>query len=346
MIAIDGSYEEGGGQILRTATALSVLTNKAITITNIRAKRPNPGLRAQHLTTIKILETISDAETEGLEIGSKKIRFCPNKIRGGTYTFDVGTAGSITLIFQAIMLASFNLSETLNLKIKGGTDVRWSPSWDYFAKVFVPIVSNIGVKTDLELKRRGFYPAGGGEAHVTIYPSSNYVPLIINEQQEYDKVDGNIVISKLPDHISTRIKHSIVKFFLSNSIDAKLSVERDDSSLSEGVAVTLWSNSGKTIIGSAMLGEKGLPSEKLGGKCATTLLQEMSSGASLDVHATDQLLAYLAFVAVENNDISIFLTREISSHAQTTMWLIEKFLPVVFEVKKIENLFEVTVKPS
>ncbi|HEC95361.1 MAG TPA: RNA 3'-phosphate cyclase, partial [Thermoplasmatales archaeon] len=218
MMEIDGSYGEGGGQILRTAVALSLITNQPVTVTRIRARRPNPGLRAQHVTAIRTLQSISNAEVDGLSVGSPQVSFHPGVIKGGSYTFDVGTAGSITLVFQTLLLASLAASQPLQLHVKGGTDVKWSPSWDYFANVFLPLVSHIGVKAEVNLKRRGFYPAGGGEAFIPIHPVKECLPFQVEEFQTYRMVEGNVAISKLPDHVSRRIKHVVVKFFLPHSM--------------------------------------------------------------------------------------------------------------------------------
>ena len=143
MLHIDGSQGEGGGQILRNAVALSVLTNKPVEIENIRANRPNPGIKAQHYIAIKSIQELCNAETKGLEVGSDKLIFSPGEIKGGRHKFDIGTAGSIVLVFQASILASLNISEPVTINVTGGTDVRWSPSWDYFEHVFLPLIKKM-----------------------------------------------------------------------------------------------------------------------------------------------------------------------------------------------------------
>ncbi|KAA0007303.1 MAG: RNA 3'-terminal phosphate cyclase [Thermoplasmata archaeon] len=345
MIEIDGSYGEGGGQILRTAAALSVLLNKEVSIKRIRVKRPNPGLRPQHLTALNILKELSNAETKGLSVGSLNVYFSPKNFVGGEYVFDVGTAGSVTLVFQTVLLASLRSSEPFSLKVKGGTDVKWSPTWDYFTRVFLPLVKRLGVNVEVELNRRGFYPKGGGEVRMTVSPAEMFSPFRADEPQRYSRVKGTVAISRLPDHISDRVKHTLMRFFISKSMDAEFFVDRDDKSLSEGVVVTLWSESQETVVGSTMLGERGLPAERLAKGCAESLMKEVEAKVSLDVHATDQLLPYIAFVASEQQETSIFLTRELSGHTQTNMWLLEKFLPVRFEAKDFGGCKRVEVKP-
>lgn len=343
MIEIDGSYGEGGGQILRTAVAMSILTGEDVKIRNIRANRPNPGLRAQHLTALKALQMISDARVEGLHIGSSWVNFSPGKIKGGSYKLDIGTAGSITLVFQSILLASLQTEKELTFKVRGGTDVKWSPSWDYFTEVFIPLLSKFGFEVEGKLLRRGFYPKGGGEVEVIVHPTGRLKSFQVLEQ-EYRSIEGRIAVSKLPNHVGERTKQAILRKAV--SYDVKIDIERADDTLSEGVVATLWSKSKETVVGSTMLGEKGLPSEKLGSMCIDELIKEIESKVSLDVHAADQLLPYMAFVATHYGEKSTFLVRELSNHARTNMWLIEKFLPVKFITERKGNVLRVEVVKS
>ena len=156
MIDIDGSYGEGGGQILRNAVALSTLTKKPVHISKIRANRPNPGIKAQHYVAIKIISDLCDADVKGLEIGSSDILFKPGELKGGVHKFDIGTAGSITLVYQACILACMDCKEQVTIRLTGGTDVKWSPSWDYFKYVFLPLLNNMGIKIYPQLILRGY----------------------------------------------------------------------------------------------------------------------------------------------------------------------------------------------
>ena len=343
MIEIDGSYGEGGGQILRSTVTLSVLTQKPVRITKIRANRPNPGLRAQHLTAIKFLKELSNADVKGLEIGSSIVEFYPGELIEKDYKFDIGTAGSITLVLQTVIPLAFNIRRAIRIKLSGGTDVKWSPTWNYFREVFLPIVNKMGVDVDAKLIRRGFYPKGGGEVELTLNPVNRFSPLQISEQ-DYNEVKGSIAISKLRDDIARRIEHAIVKNLVKKSIPCKINVERDDSSLSEGVSLTLWSEGEESVIGASSVGERGLPSDKLGRETSEEIFKEMSSRESLDTHMADQILIYLSFVAATKGEESFFLTREITGHARTNAWLMEKFLPVKIVIERKGKLFEVRVK--
>ena len=171
MLTIDGSYGEGGGQILRTAVALSALNKEPIKIINIRANRPNPGIKAQHYVAIKSVKELCNAKTSGLEVGSSSLTFTPGEIKGGTYKFDIGTAGSMVLVFQTCILASLKSKEPITIRLTGGSDDKWAPTWDYFYYVFLPLIKKIGVNVDAKLIKRGYYPIGGGEAEITINPT-------------------------------------------------------------------------------------------------------------------------------------------------------------------------------
>ena len=340
MLEIDGSYGEGGGQILRNAVAFSVLTKKPIKITNIRANRPNPGIKAQHYVAMKSMAEICDAKVEGLEIGSETITFKPGKIKGGRYTFDVGTAGSVTLVFQACILACVKSKEQITINLSGGTDVKWSPSWDYFENVYLGLLKKMGLKVYPKLFIRGYYPRGGGEAVTTISPVDKIKPLVLKDVEELKEVKGKVNISNLPEHISKRIHHSAVKTFLKN--DFMTSIEVDSSnSLSPGVGITLWSEGKKSIIGTGLLGEKGLSSEEVGKTAAANFLKEIASESNIDAYAFDQLLPFM--VLAKKQGKSTCIVRELTNHASTNMWLIKQFFDVDFKILQTENNIQVEV---
>ncbi len=341
MITIDGSYGEGGGQILRTAVALSALKNEPIKIINIRASRPDPGIKGQHYIAIKSVKELCNAQTTGLDVGSSTLTFIPGEIKGGEYKFDIGTAGSTILVFQTCILACLNSKEPVNIRLIGGTDVKWAPSWDYFKYIFIPILKNLGLSIDINLIRRGYYPKGGGEAEITIHPNTDFKQLKFDENQIFSDVEGNIYISNLPEHISTRIKHSTIKELLKSNLKANIKIEQTKS-FSAGTGITLWVKSSNAILGTTLIGEKRLSSEEVGKIVVRNLLKEMYSDAALDVHAFDQLLPYM--VISNNNDGSSCTIRELSSHASTNMWVLKQFFNVDFEVKQDEKNVKIKIK--
>lgn len=338
---VDGSYGEGGGQILRTAVAFSALTKKPVKITNIRANRPNPGIKPQHYVAIKSIKELCNAETGELEIGSSNLKFMPGDIKGGEYKFDIGTAGSITLVFQACILSSLKTKKPITMRLTGGTDVKWSPSWDYFEYVFLPIIQKMGLSVNAKLIKRGYYPKGGGEAVITINPCKDILPLQLDKKQEFTEVNGIIHIANLPDHIGTRMKGAVIKMLLKKNLKTSLKIEKT-TSLSTGTGVTLWIQSKDTVLGSTVLGEKGASSEKVGDAAATGLIREIESGATLDVHAFDQMLPYMVMAKEEGE--STCIVREVSSHAQTNMWLIKQFFNVQVETTQIDETVAITVR--
>lgn len=338
---IDGSYGEGGGQILRNAVALSTLTKKSVKITNIRANRPNPGIKPQHYVSIKSIQELCNAEITGLEIGSSTLTFMPRDFKSGKYKFDIGTAGSITLVFQVCILASLKSEAPITIQLTGGSDVRWSPSWDYFEHIFLPLLKKMGLSVKAQLIRRGYYPKGGGEAELTIDPCNVLYPLRADSNQGFNEVNGVIHFANLPDHISTRMKHATIKMLLKRNLKTSLKIEKA-TSLSPGTGITLWTQCKESFLGSTFLGEKGVPSEKVGENAAMELINEIDSGATLDVHAFDQLLPYMT--VARDNGSSSCIVRGVSSHAQTNMWLLKQFFDVEFELTQTDDNVSINVR--
>ena len=339
MLHIDGSYGEGGGQILRYAVSLSVYTQKPVEITNIRKKRPNPGLRPQHLTAISCMKALCNAKTEGLSIGSLKLTFSPGMIQPGEYFFDVGTAGSIILVFQACILSALQTKKPITIRLIGGTDVKWSPSWDYFSFIFLPLIQKMGVKIDATLIKRGYYPKGNGEATITIHPIKKISALKLVKKQLFKQVDGIIHIANLPSHISKRMKHSALKEIIKNNMQSSIQIKETATS-SPGVGITLWSESASTVLGSTVIGERGMSSEQVGKTAVDQLLEEIKLKATVDIYAIDQLLPYMA---ITNAD-SICYIKALSSHTNTAMWLLKQFFKVKFEMNKKKIPFRLMVK--
>ncbi|MDH7517155.1 MAG: RNA 3'-terminal phosphate cyclase [Candidatus Thermoplasmatota archaeon] len=338
LLTIDGSYGEGGGQILRTAVALSVVTKKPVEIVNIRSKRPDPGIKPQHYVAIKSMEELCGGESTDLEIGSSHLIFKPGEIKGGNYKFDIGTAGSITLVFQALLLSAFKTHEPITINVKGGTDVKWAPSWDYFNYVFLSLLKKMGVSVDAQLIKRGYYPKGGGEGSITIKPSSMLHPLFLDEKQNFTIVDGIIHSANLPEDIGKRMKHAAIKTLMKKNLKANITFE-DNPAFSTGIGITLWTKSDSSILGSTMLGERGVPAEKIGGDAALNLIKDIESGANIDPYAFDQVIPYLAII----HGGSSCVVREISNHAKTNMWLVKQFFDIDFKLEKFGNATIVTV---
>ncbi|MFA5313968.1 MAG: RNA 3'-terminal phosphate cyclase, partial [Methanomassiliicoccales archaeon] len=198
LIEIDGAEGEGGGQIVRTAVALSALTGKDVVIANIRAGRPRPGLGHQHLSSIRAVADICDADVTGDEVGSTCIEFHPNKVRNGKLLVDVGTAGSVGLVLQSSLLALAFNDGVCNLEIKGGTDVKLAPSITYLELVLFPLLGRMGFKAELESFERGFYPEGGGMCIVSWSGTKEPKALSLGSRGRFVGIGGSSYAQNLP----------------------------------------------------------------------------------------------------------------------------------------------------
>lgn len=343
MIEVDGAHGEGGGQLLRMAVAVAALRGVPVRIIRIRAGRPKPGLAAQHLTAIRALAALSAAEVEGLDIGSKEIVFRPGTIAGGRHTFDVGTAGSVTLVLQACLPVAFAAPAAVTLKLLGGTDVRWSPPLDYVAKVVLPILRRLGGDAQVVLMRRGYYPRGGGAIEVTIRPSASWAPIRQTEPGPLLGIRGVVHVSHLPEDIPKRIKHAAMRRLLGHGeVAIEERVYSGDDAIGQGGALVLWAEAEGSILGADSLAERGKSSERVGQEAADALLSEIKAGATIDIHAGDQLLLYAALAKAPSE----FRVREVTEHARTMMWLLQLFLGTHFETHPQGPASRVVVIPA
>jgi len=322
---IDGSFGEGGGQVLRTAVALSALLEKEVYVKNIRGKRPNPGLRPQHMTAIKAVAALSDAETKGLEIGSTDLRFTPRKKMSGSFRFDVGTAGSISLVLQALMPAAAFSSGRTEFEITGGTDVRWSPTIDYVRLVVLPNLSKLGYLAQLELIRRGHYPKGGGRVSMTVQPCKGLTPLRLTERSEIKGVRGISHCVRLPAHVAQRqaaVAQEVLKKIdqLDVSVELETYPDGTDPHIAPGSGIVLYTdNEPGRVLGADSIGERGRLAEEVGRQAATQLAEEIESGAPVDRHMSDILIPYLAVA----DGSSEFRTSQITMHTITNARIAE-----------------------
>lgn len=343
MREIDGSYGEGGGQLLRTSVALAAITGQSLRVYNIRAKRSNPGLAPQHLTAVKAVAALCGAQAEGLEVKSREIIFRPGRLRGGEFDFPVGTAGSVTLVLQAALPAAIACGEKLRMNISGGTDVRAAPPLDYFRYVLLPLVYSMGARAKMDVLLRGYYPRGGGQVAVEVEPSLPLRPLVLNASEGLDGITGVAHISNLPAHIVHRMANAALAELSTFPAPAiGLEVFGKDEAIGQGGAVLLTAHKEHSRLGASAVAERGVPAERLGAQAGQCLREEILSGATLDIHAADQVLIYLALAS----GASCFLARELSSHAATTIWLLEQFLPVRFHTNQEGHLIRVSAEPN
>jgi RNA 3'-phosphate cyclase len=359
MIKINGSHLEGGGQIIRTSLGFSVMSQKAFEASDIRKGRKEPGLKSQHLHGIKALKKISDAIAEGDELGSSDLKFWPRKVTSKNLEIDVGTAGSITLLMQSLMLPCIFSSKPITIKMTGGTDVPWSPSFDYFANVFIPQLARF-VKIDAKLLKRGYYPKGNGSVEVNINPKfslndfESFSQFLINlkdKAQPFNLAEqGHLIHIKGISHASMDLQNAGVAERTARSAQAilarkfrvpiKISSEYQKTD-STGSGITLWaifSRKKEDIdefnpirIGSDVLGERGKKSEEVGEECANRLISHIESKTPVDAHLCDQLLPFLALIGGK------IKTSKITGHSRSNIYAIEQFMGSIFDVNEAEN---------
>lgn len=326
MIEIDGSYGLGSGQLTRLALIFSVLTEKDLHIKNIRQGRNNPGLKAQHMHAVKALEKICDAKSEGVNIGSKEIWFYPGKLKGGNIEIDIGTAGSITLLLQNLLVPLLFCKKQTRLLINGGTDVEWSPQIDYLKNVILPFFKPYTKNIELNILKRGYYPKGGGQVELIVEPQLRKKPLNFLEQGKINLIKGNV-------HASNSLKKAevcerMIKGCKEILKDYKFKIDISYfDSYSDGCGICLWVETDKTIIGADELGKKGVKAEIVGFECGKKLLYEINSECAIDQHMADNLIPLLALFGGK------IKTSIVTEHTKTAIWVCEQFLDVKFKIK-------------
>ncbi|MEM2940199.1 MAG: RNA 3'-terminal phosphate cyclase [Thermoproteota archaeon] len=335
-LEIDGSMGEGGGQVLRTAVALSALLRKPIRVFNIRAKRSNPGLRPQHLAAVKTVALLTGAKTEGLEVGSRQIVFTPGEANVSNIVLDVGTAGSVPLVLQALMpVLAFSPRES-SLVLKGGTNNPRAPPIDYIKEVLAKALEAMGYMVGISVERRGFYPRGGGIVHFKSKPVEFLKPFSLTEFPRLKSIRILVYSARLPKHVGERIARSAASE-ISRRLRIEPSVEYEfmtgeerNAPLDPGCGIIIVGTLENNIVfASSALGERGKPSERVGGEAALEFVRQVELKAPADRNLADQLVVYAALA----KGVSALRTSEVTLHALTTIRLMELFLPVRFQVE-------------
>ena len=340
MIDIDASYGEGGGQLVRTAVALSALTERAVRLANVRAKRDRPGLAPQHLAAVRAVAALCDARCEGLDLRSTHFVFEPRtRPAGGDVRVDVGTAGSVTLVLQALVPVLLAAHAPSRILVTGGTDVRKAPSWDYFCRVLLALLARMHLSVHACIARRGYYPRGGGEVLVELEPGEP-APLVFADRPTSWRIAGEAHVANLPASIVERMR-AAAQAALGRESQVHASVLDRDEAIGTGGAITLWAQSDAGMLGASRVAERGVRAEVLGDEVGRELAHDIGAGATLDVHAADQILVYAAMARTRSS----FTARAVSSHARTAMWLISKFLPVRFTVSEHGGATRISVEP-
>ena len=336
MIELDGSYGEGGGQMLRTALVLSLLTGQPFRIENIRRGRPQPGLKPQHAHILKALSMMSDSSVDTMEPGAIVVTFQPGRLRGGAFQLDVGTAGAIPLLLQTVLPAALFAPAPVSFAITGGTDVRGAMSMDFWRLVLLPFLQPYAASIELAVQRRGFYPRGGGQVLLRTTPRldqttwatrpSTAPALTIPERGKFRQL-------QITSYASRDLREQRVAARQASACQNRLGLRPAAVEVahvethSPGSVITVVAEYEQTRLGADALGERGKPSERVGSEAADRLHAEIDSGATVDVHTADNLMLWVALFGGGDT------FAQPTGHITTNAWVIEHFLPGALRLK-------------
>jgi RNA 3'-terminal phosphate cyclase (ATP) len=333
MITIDGSQGEGGGQILRTSLALSMITQQPFAIANIRAGRRKPGLMRQHLTCVTAAAAISGASVTGAEIGSTAITFAPGPIKGGDYEFAIGSAGATTLVFQTVLPALLHADTKSRVVLTGGTHNPSAPTFDYLERVFLPQLARMGAAVETKLHRCGFYPAGGGKWHALIQPAPKLGPLVIEVAGELLTRRVIPIVSNLPFDIAER-EGKTATHLLGWSWDTIEAATAKGVVKGGGHGNVLVVEFGYAHVTEQFtaFGERGTPAEQVAANAVAEVRAYLRAGAPVGPHLADQLLLPMALAGGGS-----FVGGQPTGHTRTNIAVIERFLPVRFALEALDD---------
>ncbi len=328
MINIDGSWGEGGGQILRTCLSLATITGKPVRIDRIRANRKKPGLAAQHLTSVRAAATLCQAEVRGDTLGSMTLEFRPTRPpQAGQYSFDVtqaregGSAGAVTLILQTILLPLALANGNSKVMLKGGTHVAWSPPVTYIEEVYLPTLKQLGVQAEVKLNAWGWYPRGGGEVELWVTGSQQPLTgLQLLERGAIKQVRGLAVVTELPSHIPQRMANRAANLLQQAHLPTQIQPVRGRG-IAPGAGIFLTAEYEHSRAGFSALGSRGIPAERVAETAVQELLDFHAQAVPVDPFLGDQLLLPLAL----SSETSQYRVADISKHLTTNAWVIEQF---------------------
>jgi RNA 3'-terminal phosphate cyclase (ATP) len=336
LIMIDGSYGEGGGQILRSSLAMAALTGRPVRVERIRAGRRQPGLRPQHLTAVRAAAALCAAEVEGDELGSQAITLTPTQtVRSGEYAFDVteaargGSAGSVGLVLQTVFLPLALVEGSSRVALHGGTHVAWAPSVSYLEHVFLPIMERMGAHAEIDLAKWGFYPVGGGTVHVRIAGRGAALqPISLTERGAAERIWGIAAVTNLPSHIPQRMANRARNVLAEEGLDARVEPRRLRGE-GPGAGIFLFAEYEHVVAGFTSYGRKGLPAERVAEAACEDLLTHHHIGAPVDPHLADQLVLPMALA----EGSSRLVTSKITHHLLTNVWVLQQFLDCTVSVE-------------
>jgi RNA 3'-terminal phosphate cyclase (ATP) len=325
MITIDGGAKSGSGTIVRYSVALASLLGKEIKIENIRAKREKPGLRAQHLKVMQACQEMCHGVVDNAVVGLKEITYIPReRFGGGEYQWDIGTAGSTTMLAQTLLPLACFAEKPSKFRLEGGLFQDFAPSAYHMQFVLLPILEKMGIQAGLKIVRPGYVPRGGGVIEIEVEPAMKLKPLILTEQGDILGIKGIALSSHLKERkVSQRIATECRKVLSSHGYKAEIEEIYEESSFQEGAALAIYAETSMGgRIGSDRAGRPGRSSESIGRYVAQSLVEDIRSGAVVDRYVADQLIIYAALA----EGTTRYLIPKITEHVETNLWLIKEFL--------------------
>lgn len=340
VLEIDSSRGEGGGQMVRTSVALATLTHTPTRLIRIRENRPTNGLSKQHLTAVATVAKMTGSAVTGNVLGSSELLIEPGNEQIPEICMDVGSAGSISLIAQAALLAARNYKVPFTLDLKGGTNVMWAPPIDDYSMVLFPMMKRMGIEASCEIIERGFYPIGGGHARIVQQPIGNIKPLVLDSLGELKGIKGLCFVQHLSDRTVTEMTDACAYVF-KDKYPFEFEVQRCTGA-SRGAGIVLVAEYENGLLASNVLSSKGHSPKQTGLDVASDLLQEMRSGSTIGIHTADQILPYMAMA----DGPSRFSVSRISKHLLSQMDTLESFLDVKFGVERKDDVYYFSVNPG
>lgn len=334
MIEIDGAFGEGGGQILRTALALSMCTGQAFRLNNIRAKRSKPGLMRQHLMCVQAAQTVSQAEVDGAALGSTAITFQPGSIQPGAYRFAISTAGSSMLVLQTVLPALLCTATPSELVLEGGTHNKMAPSYHFLERCITPLVSRLGARLDMQLLRMGFYPAGGGHVRATITPAQDGLkPFDLLDRGEPLRAYAESVAAGIPSRVAEVELEGIAQALGWNSDQLSMLSARQNEGPGNALLATLAYEHVTEVV--VALGERARPATSVVAEVVENVRAYQQSTAPVGEHLADQWALLLALAVWQSGEAAQYRCTTLSPHTYTNLDVIQKFLPLRASTEKL-----------
>ena len=341
MIEIDGTYGEGGGQILRTTLSLSMITGTPVRMRRIRARRPQPGLRPQHLKCVEAAAAVSRARVEGARLGAQTLSFVPRAVVPGSYRFDIGTAGAACLVLQMLAPALARAGAASSVTVSGGTHVPWSPCFHFLAYHWAECLRGLGWALDFRLERTGFYPKGGGRIRMQVTPSPRLRPLDLIGRGALRRIRGLSVVANLDRAVAERQRQRALSRLAPLQVPVGIRVETV-AAYGKGSYLVLFAQFDRARFCVCALGARGKAAEKVADEAVDAVQAFVDSGAAVDARLADQLLLPLALTAGESR----FTTEAVTPHLLTNSFVIRQFLDVDIRIAgETGRPGRVTVRP-